>query len=623
MASANQFNGALDALADLNRKLVELYLSRSTAQGPLNQVLMQANMNDANRFFEHAFGQPNALVEQQLKWWQQQLELSQHAVLRLFGQPSEPVIQPDRSDRRFTSDEWQQNILFDYLKQSYLLTTQNVLGSINQLETLDEETRKRLEFFTRQYLSALSPSNYLLSNPELLKVTLENNGQNLVKGMELLVEDMEKSADTLNIRMTDQSSFRPGDNLATTPGKVIFRNHLFELIQYVPTTEEVLQRPLLIVPPFINKFYILDLQAQNSFVRWAVSQGHTVFMMSWVNATPELKDITFEDYVIDGVLAALDAIETATGEKEVNGIGYCIGGTLLSVTMAYLAARRMKQRIRTGTLFTTLLDFAKPGDIGVFINEETVSAVETQNQIKGYMDGRQIAVSFSLLRENSLYWNYFVDNYLKGKSPMAFDILYWNCDSTNVPAACHNFLLRQCYLENQLIMPGGISIRGTAIDLNKIKLPLYFLSAAEDHIALWDATYDGAKVIGKDNSHVTFVLGESGHIAGVVNPPEKGKYGYWCNPDNSFLPDDSQAWLNAAEHHKGSWWPHWQQWLVSHLPEGSKPVPARQPVARENQPLLGDAPGEYVKVRISGIDQQIKASLLHPSSEESAEENAA
>ncbi|MGL5372289.1 MAG: hypothetical protein ACRDBF_14875, partial [Plesiomonas shigelloides] len=300
MASANQFNGALDALADLNRKLVELYLSRSTAQGPLNQVLMQANMNDANRFFEHAFGQPNALVEQQLKWWQQQLELSQHAVLRLFGQPSEPVIQPDRSDRRFTSDEWQQNILFDYLKQSYLLTTQNVLGSINQLETLDEETRKRLEFFTRQYLSALSPSNYLLSNPELLKVTLENNGQNLVKGMELLVEDMEKSADTLNIRMTDQSSFRPGDNLATTPGKVIFRNHLFELIQYVPTTEEVLQRPLLIVPPFINKFYILDLQAQNSFVRWAVSQGHTVFMMSWVNATPEHKDITFEDYVIDG-----------------------------------------------------------------------------------------------------------------------------------------------------------------------------------------------------------------------------------------------------------------------------------------------------------------------------------
>ncbi|MGL6295113.1 MAG: class I poly(R)-hydroxyalkanoic acid synthase, partial [Plesiomonas sp.] len=493
MASANQFNDALDALADLNRKLVELYLSRSTAQGPLNQVLMQTNMNDANRFFEHALEQPNSLLEQQIKWWQQQLQLSQHAVLRMFGQPSEPVITPDRSDRRFTSDEWQQNVMFDYLKQSYLLTTKNILDSINQLETLDEETRKRLEFFTRQYLSAASPSNYLLSNPELLKATIDDNGQNLVKGMTLFVEDMEKSADTLNIRMTDQSSFRPGENIAVTPGKVIFRNALFELIQYTPTTSEVLQRPLLIVPPFINKYYILDLQAQNSFVRWAVAQGHTVFMMSWVNATPEHNQINFEDYVVDGVLAALDAIEIATGEKEVNGIGYCIGGTLLSITMAYLATRRMKQRIRTGTLFTTLLDFAKPGDIGVFINEESVSALETQNKIKGYMDGRQIAASFSLLRENSLYWNYFVDNYLKGKSPMAFDLLYWNCDSTNVPGACHSFLLRECYLENKLITPGGISIRGTAIDLSKIKLPLYFLSAAEDHIALWDATYDGAK----------------------------------------------------------------------------------------------------------------------------------
>ncbi|MGL4906877.1 MAG: hypothetical protein ACRDDD_07640, partial [Plesiomonas sp.] len=419
MASANQFNDALDALADLNRKLVELYLSRSTAQGPLNQVLMQTNMNDANRFFEHALEQPNSLLEQQIKWWQQQLQLSQHAVLRMFGQPSEPVITPDRSDRRFTSDEWQQNVMFDYLKQSYLLTTKNILDSINQLETLDEETRKRLEFFTRQYLSAASPSNYLLSNPELLKATIDDNGQNLVKGMTLFVEDMEKSADTLNIRMTDQSSFRPGENIAVTPGKVIFRNALFELIQYTPTTSEVLQRPLLIVPPFINKYYILDLQAQNSFVRWAVAQGHTVFMMSWVNATPEHNQINFEDYVVDGVLAALDAIEIATGEKEVNGIGYCIGGTLLSITMAYLATRRMKQRIRTGTLFTTLLDFAKPGDIGVFINEESVSALETQNKIKGYMDGRQIAASFSLLRENSLYWNYFVDNYLKGKSPMA------------------------------------------------------------------------------------------------------------------------------------------------------------------------------------------------------------
>ncbi|MGL5800723.1 MAG: hypothetical protein ACRCYN_11830, partial [Plesiomonas sp.] len=347
MASANQFNDALDALADLNRKLVELYLSRSTAQGPLNQVLMQTNMNDANRFFEHALEQPNSLLEQQIKWWQQQLQLSQHAVLRMFGQPSEPVITPDRSDRRFTSDEWQQNVMFDYLKQSYLLTTKNILDSINQLETLDEETRKRLEFFTRQYLSAASPSNYLLSNPELLKATIDDNGQNLVKGMTLFVEDMEKSADTLNIRMTDQSSFRPGENIAVTPGKVIFRNALFELIQYTPTTSEVLQRPLLIVPPFINKYYILDLQAQNSFVRWAVAQGHTVFMMSWVNATPEHNQINFEDYVVDGVLAALDAIEIATGEKEVNGIGYCIGGTLLSITMAYLATRRMKQRIRT------------------------------------------------------------------------------------------------------------------------------------------------------------------------------------------------------------------------------------------------------------------------------------
>jgi len=374
-------------------------------------------------------------------------------------------------------------------------------------------------------------------------------------------------------------------NIATTPGKVVYRSELFELIQYTPTTDKVAERPLVIIPPFVNKYYILDLSAKNSFVRWAVEQGNTVFMVSWLNPSEEHRNIGFDRYVTEGVVKALEAVEEQTGVREVNAVGYCIGGSLLMTSLAYMAACRIKSRVKSATLFTTLTDFSDPGDIGVFIDDQTVKAIEDQNNSRGYFDGRVMAVSFSILRENSLYWNYFIQNYLKGESPVPFDLLYWNSDSTNITAACHNDMLRKFYIENQLVKPGAYSVNGTKIDLSKIKVPLYFISTHQDHIAKWKVTYEGAKIC-KENS--TFVLGESGHIAGIVNPPVKEKYSYWTNES---IDDSADSWLEGAEHHKGSWWTHWDQWLES---SKGKKVDARDP-EKGTFKVECDAPGTYVK----------------------------
>jgi len=388
--------------------------------------------------------------------------------------------------------------------------------------------------------------------------------------------------------MTDDSAFQLGENIATTPGKVVYRCELFELLQYSPLTEEVAKTPLLIVPPFVNKYYILDLSEKNSFVRWSVAQGQTVFMVSWLNPTAEQRNLSFDRYVTEGVMQALEVVEKQTGEREVNAVGYCIGGTLLMTTLAYMAGRRLKPRVKSATLLTTLTDFSDPGDIGVFIDEHIIKAIVHQNNQMGYFDGRVMAVSFSKLRENSLYWNYYIQNYLKGESPMPFDLLYWNSDSTNITAACHNDMLEKFYLDNQLVKPGAYSVKGTKIDLGKIDIPLYFISAHQDHIAKWKITYEGAKIC---RNNATFVLGESGHIAGIVNPPEKKKYSYWTNQT---LPENAEDWLAASEHHEGSWWPHWQNWLAQYQ---GKHLAKREP---ENGALevLGDAPGTYVKRKL-------------------------
>lgn len=573
MESKSPFQDAIDNAMQFGQAWMDSF--GQSAQSSI----VETQAEDWAQWMRSSVEHPVNSIEQQMDWWGQQVNLFNDCIM---SSPAEK-----ETDRRFKDPAWNEQALYKYIKESYKLACNNIQASINNTEGLDDETRQRLSFFSRQYLNAMSPSNFVATNPEIMKLTIESKGQNLIKGLEQLQQDLEQSVDTLNIRMTDKTAFTVGKNIATTPGKVVFKNDLFELIQYQATTEQVYKRPLLVVPPFVNKFYIMDLSPERSYTQWLVSQGHTVFMISWVNPDAEMAATDFGDYVTQGVILALDAIEAETGEREVNGIGYCIGGTLLTAAMAYLAGKRRKQRVKSATLLTTILDFGQPGELGVFINDPLISSIEAQNNARGYMDGRQMAVSFSLLRENSLYWNYYVTNYLKGESPVAFDLLHWNCDNTNITAATHNQLLRQMYLENKLKEPGGITVDGVKVDLSKVKSPCYFLSAIEDHIAVWEGTFRGTELLSGDN---TFVLAESGHIAGPMNPPSSNKYGFWTNSDNAKSP---AKWLAEADNHSGSWWPHWQSWVDER--NFSDKIAARS--------LTGklDAPGEYVKQRIEDV----------------------
>ncbi|OEF03219.1 class I poly(R)-hydroxyalkanoic acid synthase [Vibrio crassostreae] len=566
--------------------------NKEAAQSPLNQAMQELNFDDASKIFEQAANQPAVLLQLQSQWWEQQLKIWQNTAL--MGN-TESVITEERSDKRFIDEAWKNDPFYSFIKQSYLLFSKSYIDTINSIEGIDEKTKERVAFFSRQAINALSPSNFIATNPELMKLTLERNGENLLDGLEQLQADVEASADILKIRMTNNNAFRLGVDVANTEGDVVFQNDLFELIQYYPKTPQVNATPLLIVPPFINKYYILDLREKNSMVRWLLEQGHSVFMMSWRNPGEAQKDLEFGDYVTEGVAKAVTAIEDITGKEQINAAGYCIGGTVLASTVAYYAAKRMKKRIKTATFFTTLLDFSQPGEVGAYINETIINAIEKQNDAKGFMDGRSLSVTFSLLRENSLYWNYYIDNYLKGSSPMEFDLLYWNSDSTNVAAKCHNFLLRELYLENKLVQDKGVKVGGVWIDLNKIKIPSYFISAKEDHIALWQGTYRGALNTGGNK---TFVLGESGHIAGIVNHPDKKKYGFWLN-DN--LDDSADEWLTNATHNEGSWWTHWNQWLQG-FETDEKIEPFNQ--GSELNPVIGKAPGNYVKQVLPIVDQE-------------------
>lgn len=558
-------------------------VGKAAVNSPLNKAMQEVNFEDTAKFFEKAANQPQAILQLQTQWWEQQLQIWQNVAL---SGNTQSVIEADKGDKRFSNEAWQSEAMYSFIKQSYLLFSKTYMDTIDAIEGLDEKTKERISFFSRQAINALSPSNFIATNPELLKLTIEKNGENLLAGMELLREDVESSADILKIRMTNNNAFRLGEDIATTPGDIVFQNDLFELIQYRPMTEQVNATPLLIVPPFINKYYILDLTAKNSMVRWLLEQGHSVFMMSWKNPGKAQANVEFGDYVTEGVVKAVTAIEEITGQEQINAAGYCIGGTVLACTVGYYAAKRMKKRIKSATFFTTLLDFSQPGEVGAYINDTIISAIELQNNAKGYMDGRSLSVTFSLLRENSLYWNYYVDNYLKGSSPVDFDLLYWNSDSTNVAAATHNFMLRELYLNNKLVQDKGVKIGGVWIDLDKIRIPSYFISTKEDHIALWQGTYRGALNMGGNK---TFVLGESGHIAGIVNHPAKNKYGFWVN-DN--LDESADEWLSNAQHKEGSWWTHWDQWLAQFNP-AEKVLPYRQ--GSEVNTVIDIAPGQYVK----------------------------
>ncbi|MGE0844817.1 MAG: PHA/PHB synthase family protein, partial [Flavobacteriaceae bacterium] len=457
--------------------------------------------------------------------------------------------------------------------------------AVDTTEGLDEHTRHKAHFYLRQIINALSPSNFVMTNPALLRETLEANGENLVRGMQLLAEDIELGKGELKIRQSDPSKFRIGENIAMTPGKVVYQNDLMQLIQYEPTTEEVLKRPLLVVPPWINKFYVLDLNPEKSFIRWAVAQGHTVFVISWVNPDERQSLKSFAEYMIEGPLTALDVIRDITGVKKVNAIGYCVGGTLLAVTLGWMAARK-DTRIATATLFTTQVDFTHAGDLKVFVDEEQISALEAEMGKRGYLEGRRMATAFNMLRSNDLIWPYVVNNYLRGKGPTPFDLLYWNSDSTRMPAANHSFYLRNCYLENNLSQ-GRMEVAGTRLDLKKCKIPIYNLATREDHIAPAKSVFVGSAAFGGE---VTYVVSGSGHIAGVVNPPEKKKYQYWTGgkPEGDF-----DEWMAKSEEHPGSWWPHWHAWIESH---DARKVPARK-VGSDDHPPLEDAPGSYVKVQ--------------------------
>ena len=524
---------------------------------------------------------PARLVQAQIGFWQDYLTLWQHTARRIMGEPAPDVIAEDQTDKRFKHEAWRDNEVFDFIRQSYLLSARYMQRLVHDAEGLDEKTAQKVEFYTRQFVDAMSPTNFAVTNPEVLRRTAETGGENLLKGLSNLLTDLERGQGNLRIRMTDESKFKVGENIAVTPGKVVYQNDLMQLIQYTPTTEKVLKRPLLILPPWINKYYILDLRPKNSFIRWAVDQGHTVFMVSWVNPDEHLAEKGFEDYMLEGPYAALDAIEKATGEKAVNAIGYCLGGTLLSATLAHMAAKR-DTRIKSATFFTTMVDFTESGELGVFIDEEQLKALETKMQKRGYLEGREMATTFNMLRANDLIWSFVVNNYLLGQDPFPFDLLYWNDDSTRMPARMHSFYLRRMYQQNDLIKPGGIDLLGVKLDLRKIKLPTYILSTREDHIAPWASTYRATQTYTGD---IRFVLAASGHIAGVVNPPDAGKYSHWVN---TALPADPAAWLASSTELAGSWWPDWQRWVTGQDPAQ---VPARKP-----KNAIEDAPGSYVKV---------------------------
>ena len=553
--------------------------------------------NIGNAYYEAMMSlwrNPTAAIDAQKQYFADSLKLWQYTTSRLMGGAEDegaqdPVIQPQKGDNRWRDEDWSQNIVFDYIKQSYLLSARCIEETMDGVEDLPEKDRKRLSFFTKQFVDAMAPTNYPTTNPEVVRATLENRGENLVSGLQNFVRDMEEGDGQLRIAMTDPKAFTLGENVATTPGKVVFQNRMFQLIQYSASTDEVLKRPLLIVPPWINKFYILDLQEKNSMIKWLVDQGHTVFIVSWINPTEdEDQDIGFDDYMLDGIYPAIDAVEKATGESDINIVGYCIGGTLLASTLAHMAVKG-DDRIKSATFFTALIDFSDAGDLSVFIDDVQISQLEDSMGEKGFLNGKSMSSAFNMLRSNDLIWSFYINNYLLGKDPTVFDLLYWNSDSTNMPAKMHSFYLRNMYLENKLCVPGGITLDDVAIDVSSIEVPSYFISAKEDHIAPWKSTYDGAKLL---SGKVRFVLGGSGHIAGIVNPPVKNKYGYWIGPQT--LPENADEWFEKAKQHEGSWWDDWHKWLTK---MSSATVPARVP-GEGKLKAIEDAPGSYVSRRI-------------------------
>ena len=570
-------------LAAESAKLVEQFQDQFLAQQP-------GAVQSATKAFGdylHALAQdPQRLVQLQVEMYQGYLKLWANLAERLLGNQASPLIRPDKADRRFAGEDWESQLPYDFIKQSYLLTCDFILKTVRHTP-MEADSRQKVDFFTRQFLDALSPSNFVLTNPEVMKATLESRGENLLSGLKNLLEDLQRAGQKgtgFRISMTDYDAFTVGKNLATTEGDVIYRGKLFELIQYKAKTPQAKQIPLLIIPPWINKFYILDLKPENSFLKYAVEEcGQTVFLISWKNPDASYRDYGFENYLTEGVLEAIDVVTKLTGESKVNTIGYCIGGTLLTSALAYLAAKK-DDRINSATFFTTLIDFSEAGELKVFIDEAQVAELEEKMAEKGFLDGAEMAQTFSLLRSNDLIWSFVVNNYLLGKEPFPFDILYWNDDPTRMPAKMHSQYLRWMYLENKLVQPGGITLAGTPIDITKIQQPVYMVSTQQDHIVPWESCF---KALHRLQSEVTFILGSSGHVAGVVNPPAKKKGNFWKAKVTCGNP---AAWQKAAQEFPGSWWSDWREWIAAH---SGADVPARAQGGNGYSSLC-PAPGTYV-----------------------------
>jgi polyhydroxyalkanoate synthase len=573
----------LKAIAGHSQKITQNILSTQPSSG-------QIGIGDASTLgraftdlITKMMSDPSALVKAQIDLFNDSMRLWQQTGERLLlmrGADTEPT-----RDKRFKHPDWSENEMFNFIKESYLVAAKTILSTVHDVKGLDKATARKVDFYSRQFVDAISPSNFIATNPEVLATTLQTGGQNLLRGLENLLADLGRGDGRLSITMTDMKAFRLGENIAATPGKVVFQNDLMQLIQYAPSTSKVRRLPLLIVPPWINKFYVLDLQPKNSFIKWAVDQGHTVFVISWVNPDERLAKKSFEDYMLEGPLAALDAVHAATAERRVNAVGYCLGGTLLASTLAYLSVRR-DHRIASATYFVTLVDFTEVGDMTVFIDEEQLTSLEKRMEKRGYLEAQDMATSFNMLRANDLIWSFVVNNYLLGKERIPFDLLFWNSDSTRMPAAMHSFYLRNMYQRNLLAKPGGISLAGKRINLRKIKTPTFLLSSREDHIAPWTSTYAATRLY---SGKIKFVLSASGHMAGVISAPGS-KYGHWTNDE---LPMTAEDWFNGAESHQGSWWPLWDGWVTQF--EGGR-VPARTP-GDGTLPIIEDAPGSYVRVR--------------------------
>ena len=573
----------LQKIAKQSQTLMERFLSNQPAAIKLGIGDTSSLGFDFFELMTKMMINPAAVASAQIDLFNDTLSVWQRTAERMLMLRAHKADAP--KDKRFKHPEWSENAIFSFVKDSYLVAAKSILSTVREVKGMDDATARKVDFYTRQFVDALSPSNFLATNPEVLTATLESGGQNLLRGLENLLVDLERGNGRLSITMTDLKAFRLSENIATTPGKIVYQNELMQLIQYRPSTQEVRRRPLLIVPPWINKFYVLDLQPKNSFIKWAVDQGHTLFVISWVNPDQKLAEKSFENYMLEGPLAALAAIESATGERNVNTIGYCLGGTLLASTAAYLAAKG-DDRIASATYFATLVDFTDVGDMAVFIDEEQLVSLERRMQERGYLEAQDMATAFNMLRANDLIWSFVVDNYLLGKEQMPFDLLFWNSDSTRMPAAMHSFYLRKMYQQNLLAKPCGISLAGTPIDLSTIKTPTFILSTREDHIAPWKSTYAATRLY---SGPVKFVLSASGHMAGVISAPGS-KYGHWAN-DN--LPPSPDEWFAGATPHPGSWWPVWDEWVTQ---LDSDQVPAREPGGGKLT-IIEDAPGSYVRVR--------------------------